>query len=63
MKGGDAEYRRGPHAKAAFGRVAPGSWITEKEMGEYGSGASVVRISRDARFLEIIPAGEKKEKW
>ena len=39
MKGGDAEYRRGPQAKAAFGRVAPGSWITEEAMGEYGSGA------------------------
>ena len=38
-KGGDPEYRSGEHAKAAFGRVAPGSWMTDETKGPHGWGA------------------------
>jgi len=39
VKGGDPTYRQGEHARPAFGRIAPGSWMTEETRGEFGCGA------------------------
>ena len=39
VKGGDPSYRQGDHARCAFGRVAPGSWMTDETKGQFGSGA------------------------